>query len=51
MFYGKIINDGAHMKKEAIDIKNNDIPEERLKKYYKEFKVSTLMDDMKFNYH
>ena len=37
------------MKKEDIDIKNKDIPEERLKKYYKEFKVSTLMDDMKFH--
>ena len=33
------------MEEKIID---NNIPEKRLKKYYKEFKVSTLMDDMKF---
>ncbi len=40
------------MKKVAVDTKikttNNDVPEDRIKKFNKEFKVATLMDDLKF---
>ena len=36
------------MKKKTKDKESNIISEVRLKKYYKKFKVSTLMDDMKF---